>query len=103
VVFDEFVFPFSTLHSNTGAWLHSEISLLPSSLLESTSYGASSVDHGRMPKSTNPPLQLCDEQAPTQEPLAVDHSVLSPGDPYFFAHVADDFPSDPGAAMDPGA
>jgi hypothetical protein len=54
VIFDESVFPFSTLNSNAGARLHAEISLLPSSLLESMSYGASSVDHGHMPKSTNP-------------------------------------------------
>jgi hypothetical protein len=56
VVFDESVFPFSTLHSNAGAHLYAEISLLPSSLLEATSYGGSSVEHGCMPKSTNAPL-----------------------------------------------
>jgi hypothetical protein len=33
----------------------------------------------------------------------VDHSVLSLGNSYFLAHVADLLPSNPGATMDPGA
>jgi hypothetical protein len=32
IIFDETVFPFATLHSNVGAWLHAEIELLPLSL-----------------------------------------------------------------------
>jgi hypothetical protein len=32
----------------------------------------------------------------------MDHSMLSPTDPYFLARVANELPSDPSAAMDPG-
>ncbi|XP_066385209.1 uncharacterized protein [Miscanthus floridulus] len=39
IVFDENVFPFSELHPNAGARLRAEISLLPESLLRSTSFG----------------------------------------------------------------
>jgi hypothetical protein len=54
VIFDESVFPFSKLHSNVGARLRSEISLLPSSLLGHTSFGGITVDPDHVPKSTNP-------------------------------------------------
>jgi hypothetical protein len=46
-------------------------------------------------------LQLCDVQGSSQEPQDVDHSVLSPGDPYFLAWRAGDLPLDPGASMNP--
>jgi len=39
IVFDETVFPFTELHANAGARLRAEISLFPSSLLTSTSFG----------------------------------------------------------------
>jgi hypothetical protein len=39
VIFDESVFPFSKLHPNAGARLRSEISLLPSSLVDPMSFG----------------------------------------------------------------
>jgi hypothetical protein len=38
VVFDEAVFPFAELHSNAGARLRTEISLLPSTLLPSSNF-----------------------------------------------------------------
>jgi hypothetical protein len=53
VVFDENVFPFAKLHVNAGARLHSEISLLPPSLLDSTSFGGRTVDTNHLPKSTD--------------------------------------------------
>jgi hypothetical protein len=44
IVFDEHVFPFSTLHPNVGAQLRSEITLLPPSLLPSNaSFGDASL------------------------------------------------------------
>jgi hypothetical protein len=61
VIFDESVFPFSKLNSNAGAWLRSEISLLPSSLLDHTLFGGITVDLDHVPKSTNPTVNrvLC--------------------------------------------
>lgn len=58
VVFDGNVFPFSTLHSNAGARLRSEISLLPSFLVpHSTDQGGEhGVDH-----MLNAPAELPDE------------------------------------------
>jgi hypothetical protein len=59
VIYDESVFPFSKLHSNPGAQLRLEISLLPSSLLDHTSFGGIIVDPDHVPKSTNPTEQPC--------------------------------------------
>jgi histone deacetylase 1/2 len=44
VVFDETVFPFSKLHPNAGARLHSEISLLSSTLVNSVPSGGANAD-----------------------------------------------------------
>lgn len=56
VVFDESVFPFAKLHPNAGARLRSEISLLPDTLLNPTSFGNAMLrDHGAsVPLPTNP-------------------------------------------------
>ena len=57
VVFDETVFPFSSLHPNAGARLRTEIVLLPPSLLDSqTSLGNASLydQHVSSPVPTNP-------------------------------------------------
>ena len=56
VVFDEHVFPFSTLHPNAGARLRSEIALLPPSLLDpNASFGDALLrdQHLSSPVSTN--------------------------------------------------
>lgn len=56
VVFDEHVFPFSTLHPNVGARLRSEIALLPPSLLDpNASFGDALLrdQHMSSPVSTN--------------------------------------------------
>ena len=45
VVFDEDVFPFSKLHSNTGARLRSEILLLPPTLLNPSTGAEQLIDH----------------------------------------------------------
>ena len=50
IVFDETVFPFTELHANVGARLRAEISLLPSPLLTSTSFGDAKLTDQR----TNP-------------------------------------------------
>jgi hypothetical protein len=60
VVFDEEVLPFSKLHA--------EISLLPQALLESTSFGGSSMGDDHVPKSTDGSLQCCASQETTQAP-----------------------------------
>lgn len=54
VVFDESVFPFSELHSNAGARLRHEISLLSPSLLASTTFGGSTLDADHLHVSTDP-------------------------------------------------
>jgi hypothetical protein len=41
------------LHANAGAHLRSEISLLPPSHLDSTSFGGRTVDTDQLPKSTD--------------------------------------------------
>jgi hypothetical protein len=95
VVFDESVFPFAALHSNAGARLWATISLLPSSLVDSTMIGGSTVDHTNVLMRTNPIAQLC----PVHEVLHAtdldDRYVLSPGDSYFLLVTA------AGLAMDP--
>jgi hypothetical protein len=79
-IFDELAFPFSKLHSNVVAWLRSEISLLPLSLLDNMSFGGIIVDLDHVPKSTNPHVQPCLLQESQHAP---DQLIVSPGDPYF--------------------
>ena len=43
VVFDESILPFASLHPNAGAWLRSELTLLPDVLNPSTSFGDASL------------------------------------------------------------
>jgi hypothetical protein len=57
VVFDETVFPFSTLHPNVDARLRSEISLLPPSLVDPALIRCSTVHVTNLPKYTNPSMQ----------------------------------------------
>jgi hypothetical protein len=83
VVFDKSMFPFSTLHPNIGVSLSSEFSLLPSSILESTSYGGGSMeDNDHMPKSTYASMQPCPLHDATRMSSTMDHSVLLPGNSY---------------------
>ncbi|WVZ54648.1 hypothetical protein U9M48_005413 [Paspalum notatum var. saurae] len=44
VMFDEFIFPFKSLHSNAGAFLQKEISLLPNTLLSRDQGGVNRFD-----------------------------------------------------------
>jgi hypothetical protein len=83
VVFDESIFPFVALHSIAGARLRYEISLLPSSLLDSTSYEGRSLDIGHVPKSTNASLKHCTLQDSSQVDCVEDRSVLLPRSSYF--------------------
>jgi hypothetical protein len=99
VVFGESVFPFSKLHSNAGARFRSEISLLLSSFLDHTSFGGTTVDLDHVPKSTNPPMQSC----PLQESQhALDHLIVSPGDPYFLTCDVEHQAMDPAPVGNPG-
>jgi hypothetical protein len=102
VVFNEKVFPFSKLHDNTGAWIHEEISLLPQALLESTSFGGSTMVDASVPKSTDHPLQCCASQEIAPYSGASDHLVLSPSDAYFLQQADIQAPSNPVGAVDPG-
>jgi hypothetical protein len=57
--FDETVFPFSKLHPNVGARLCSEISLLPSSLVDLIMLQGISMDATNVPTSTGCSMQAC--------------------------------------------
>jgi hypothetical protein len=87
VVFDETVFPFSTLHPNAGARLRLEISLLPPSLIDPALIWGSTVDVTNLPKSTNPFMQQCALPEFSGAATAMDISVIAPGDSYFLAAV----------------
>jgi hypothetical protein len=102
VVFDELVFTFAALHSNVGARLRAEISLLPPFLLESTSYGGRSMEIDHMPKSIDASLQLCAMQDSSQVPLAEDRAVLLPGSDYILEDAVEHRASGLMASMDPG-
>lgn len=52
IVFDENIFPFAELHPNVGARLRDEVSLLPNSLLNSTSFG-NAILHDRHSTNSN--------------------------------------------------
>lgn len=60
VVFDETVYPFATLHPNIGAHLRSEVLLLPSNLLNPSSFGDGNssdlFDNGSL--CTNPSVEI---------------------------------------------
>lgn len=66
-----------------------EISLLPPSLVSSTSFGGPNLDTDNVSMLTNPLQQLSDSTAVSQP--AADRSILSPGSSYFLlqdpAHV----------------
>lgn len=66
VIFDEIVYPFSTLHSNAGARLRSEIIGLPSTLLNPGFGGSTIADNvpNILPEQTDVLHELCSE---TQE------------------------------------
>jgi hypothetical protein len=85
--FDETVFPFSTLHPNTGARLRSEISLLPPSLVDPALIQGSTVDAINFPKSTNSSMQQCALPEFPGAATATDRSVIAPGDSYFLTTV----------------
>jgi hypothetical protein len=102
VIFDENVFPFASLHANAGARLRSEISLLPTALLDSTSFGGRYVDTDLLPKSTNAFVQPCSSQESSDLHPKVDQSVLTSGGSYFLQ--ADEVvATDPMGALDPCA
>jgi hypothetical protein len=94
VVFDELVFPLAALHSNAGARLRAEISLLSPSLLESTSYGGRFVESDHMPKSTDASLQHCDVQDSSRVTPDEDRVVLLPESSYFLEDTAEQGASD---------
>jgi hypothetical protein len=79
VIFDENVFPFSSLHVNAGARLQLEISLLPAALLDSMSFGGSSVDTDLLPKSADAFVQPCSLQDSPGHHSEVDRSILTSG------------------------
>jgi hypothetical protein len=87
VVFDETVFPFSTLHPNAGAHLRSEISLLPPSLVYPALIQGSTMDVTNLPKSTNPSMQQCALPEFPGAAMTMKKSVIAPGDSYFLAAV----------------
>jgi hypothetical protein len=101
VVFCESMFPFSTLHPNAGAHLHSEISLLPPSLLESMPSGVSSMDNDHMPKSTCASLQPYPLHDATRVFSTMDHTVFLPGISYSLEQTDDQMALDPRATMNP--
>jgi hypothetical protein len=102
VIFDKNVFPFATLHANVGARLRSEISLLPAVLLDSTSFGGSSVDIGLLPKSTDAFMLPCSSQDSSILHPEEDRSGLTFSGSYFLQ--ADEVvATDPMGALDPGA
>jgi hypothetical protein len=71
VIFDETIFPFSTLHPNTGARLRSEIALLPSHLF-SHNFGPEHIAD----LVTNPPDfsdDLCENPEENRSPGASDN------------------------------
>jgi hypothetical protein len=102
VVFDGSVFPFAALHSNAGAHLRSEISLLPSPLLDSTSYGDRSLDIGHVPKSIDALLQPCTLQDSSHVDRIEDRSILLPGSSCFLENAVEHGALDLGVAVNPG-
>jgi hypothetical protein len=102
VVFDENVFPFTMLHANAGAHLRSEISLLPPSHLDSTSFGGRTVDTDQLPKSTDTFVQQCSLQGTTGPAHSIDRSILSSGSAYFLSPEDAALASDPTDTHDPG-
>jgi hypothetical protein len=97
VVFDESVFPFTKLPVNVGARIRPEISLLPPSLLDSTSFGGRTVDTDHLPKSTDTFVQQCSSQGSSGPVHPMDRSILSGGGAYFL------LPNDATPASDLGA
>lgn len=107
VIFDEMVFPFSTLHPNAGAHLRSEIALLPTHLLSPTV----GMEHIADPV-TNPPDfsdDLCENSDENSSPGASnngadDHNGINTEHEDDSAPVAGESSADPGVApsQDPG-
>jgi hypothetical protein len=102
LVFDENVFPFAMLHANVGAHLRSEISLLPPSHLDSTSFGGRTVDTDQLPKSTDTFVQQCSLQGTIGPAHSIDRSILSSGSAYFLSPEDAAPASDPTGTHDPG-
>jgi hypothetical protein len=59
LVFDENIYPFASLHSNAGARLCSEISLLPDHLLPSYGHGDATNYDSSCANPTNVPVEEC--------------------------------------------
>ena len=74
VVFDEDVFPFSKLHSNTGARLRSEILLLPPTLLNPSTGAEQLIDHMSHTHTTDPTTEDVQEQQ--QNPRDISPALL---------------------------
>jgi hypothetical protein len=85
VVFDETMFLFSKLHPNVGAHLRSEISLLPSPLVDPIMIRGISMDATNVPTSTDYSMQTCALQVPSGAPPMLDRSVIIPDGPYLLA------------------
>jgi hypothetical protein len=101
VVFDETVFPFSTLHPNVGTRLRSEISLLPPSLVGPVLIRGSTVDVTNLSKSTNPSMQQCALPEFLGAATVTDRSVIAHEDSYFLVAVGTPV-TDPVATEDLG-
>jgi hypothetical protein len=85
IVFDETVFPFSKLHPNDGAHLRSEISLLPSSLVDPIMAWGIAMDATNVTMFTDCPMQACALQVPSGAPPMLDRSVITPDGSYLLA------------------
>lgn len=93
VVFDEDVFPFSSLHSNAGARLRNEISLLPETL---NPFVPGDVDL-HVPNATSPMIidnvhEVQEQEAREEETVHGDEEEIQP-----------EGATDPAGAADPGA
>jgi hypothetical protein len=85
IVFDEIVFPFSKLHPNGGAHLRSEISLLPSSLVDPIMVWGIAMDATNVTMFTDCPMQACALQVPSGAPPMLDRSVITLDGSYLLA------------------
>jgi hypothetical protein len=68
IVFDETMFSFYKLHHNARAHLRSEISLLPSSIIDRIMVWGIAMDATNVPMSTNYSMQACAPQVPFGAP-----------------------------------
>jgi hypothetical protein len=102
VVFDESVFPFSKLHSNAGTRLRSEISLLPSSLIDPMMIGGNIMNDTNICMPPNSSLQHAPVLVSSGATPAANWLILSPHDHLFLPSSGALQPSDHVGANDPG-